>query len=120
MGNKKYVVRGKGCSEDSSGTDDGAADAPAADGFTTDSNITDSTTTIDITLTAHPLKSLATVRTRVESSGYSFSMMADIVFDDRDGSVMVISKPYRSSRGDDPEVKVYLNGNGVYRYYEGS
>lgn len=72
------------------------------------------------TLTAHPLKSLATVRTRVESSGYSFSMMADIVFDDRDGSVMVIGKPYRSSRGDDPEVKVYLNGNGVYRYYEGS
>ena len=120
LGNKKYVVRGKGCSEDSGGTDDGAADAPAADGFTTDSNITDSTTTIDITLTAHPLKSLATVRTRVESSGYSFSMMADIVFDDRDGSVMVIGKPYRSSRGDDPEVKVYLNGNGVYRYYEGS
>ena len=60
LGNKKYVVRGKGCSEDSGGTDDGAADAPAADGFTTDSNITDSTTTIDITLTAHPLKSLAT------------------------------------------------------------
>ncbi len=120
LGNKKYVVHGKGCSEDSGGTDDGAADAPAADGFTTDSNITDSTTTIDITLTAHPLKSLATVRTRVESSGYSFSMMADIVFDDRDGSVMVIGKPYRSSRGDDPEVKVYLNGNGVYRYYEGS
>ena len=77
LGNKKYVVRGKGCSEDSGGTDDGAADAPAADGFTTDSNITDSTTTIDITLTAHPLKSLATVRTRVESSGYSFSMMAE-------------------------------------------
>lgn len=115
LGNKKYVVRGKGCSEDSGGTDDGAAD-----GFTTDSNITDRTTTIDITLTAHPLKSLATVRTRVESSGYSFSMMADIVFDDRDGSVMVIGKPYRSGRGDDPEVKVYLNGNGVYRYYEGS
>lgn len=52
--------------------------------------------------------------------GNKKSMMADIVFDDRDGSVMVIGKPYRSSRGDDPEVKVYLNGNGVYRYYEGS
>ena len=114
------MVRGKGCSEDSGGTDDGAADAPAADGFTTDSNITDSTTTIDITLTAHPLKSLATVHTRVVSSGYSFSLMADIVFDGRDGSVMVIRKPYRSSGGDGPEVKVYLNGNGVYRYYEGS
>ena len=105
LGNKKYVIRGKGSSEDSSVIDDDGADR---------------TTTIDITLTAHPLKSLATVRTRVESSGYSFSMMADIVFDDRDGSVMVIGKPYRSSRGDDPEVKVYLNGNGVYRYYEGS
>ena len=110
LGNKEYVVRGKGVSEDSDVIDDDAAEAPAAD----------SPTTIDITLTAHPLKSLAAVRTRVESSGYSFSMMADIVFDDRDGSVMVIGKPYRSSRGDDPEVKVYLNGNGVYRYYEGS
>lgn len=104
-GNKKYVIRGKGSSEDSGVIDDDGADR---------------TTTIDITLTAHPLKSLATVRTRVESSGYSFFMMADIVFDDRDGSVMVIGKPYRSGRGDDPEVKVYLNGNGVYRYYEGS
>ena len=110
LGNKEYVVRGKGVSEDSDVIDDDAAEAPAAD----------SPTTIDITLTAHPLKSLATVRTRVESSGYSFSMMADIVFDDRDGSVMVIRKPYRSSGGDGPEVKVYLNGNGVYRYYEGS
>ena len=95
LGNKKYVIRGKGSSEDSGVIDDDGADR---------------TTTIDITLTAHPLKSLATVRTRVESSGYSFFMMADIVFDDRDGSVMVIGKPYRSGRGDDPEVKVYLNG----------
>jgi hypothetical protein len=71
-------------------------------------------------LTAQPLKSLATVHTWVVSSGYSFSLMADIVFDGRDGSVMVIRKPYRSSGGDGPEVKVYLNGNGVYRYYEGS
>ena len=46
-------------------------------------------------------------------------MMADIVFDDRDGSVMIIRKPYRSSGGGGPDVKVYLNGNGVYRYYEG-
>ena len=110
LGNKEYVVRGKGVSEDSGVIDDDAAKAPAAD----------SPTTIDITLTAQPLKSLATVHTRVVSSGYSFSLMADIVFDDRDGSVMVIRKPYRSSGGDGPEVKVYLNGNGVYRYYEGS
>ena len=110
LGNKEYVVRGKGVSEDSGVIDDDAAEAPAAD----------SPTTIDITLTAHPLKSLATVHTRVVSSGYSFSLMADIVFDGRDGSVMVIRKPYRSSGGDGPEVKVYLNGNGVYRYYEGS
>lgn len=110
LGNKEYVVRGKGVSEDSGVIDDDAAKAPAAD----------SPTTIDITLTAQPLKSLATVHTRVVSSGYSFSLMADIVFDGRDGSVMVIRKPYRSSGGDGPEVKVYLNGNGVYRYYEGS
>ena len=110
LGNKEYVVRGKGVSEDSDVIDDDAAEAPAAD----------SPTTIDITLTAQPLKSLATVHTRVVSSGYSFSLMADIVFDGRDGSVMVIRKPYRSSGGDGPEVKVYLNGNGVYRYYEGS
>ena len=109
LGNKEYVVRGKGVSEDSDVIDDDAAEAPAAD----------SPTTIDITLTAQPLKSLATVHTRVVSSGYSFSLMADIVFDGRDGSVMVIRKPYRSSGGDGPEVKVYLNGNGVYRYYEG-
>lgn len=110
LGNKEYVVRGKGVSEDSGVIDDDAAEAPAAD----------SPTTIDITLTAQPLKSLATVHTWVVSSGYSFSLMADIVFDGRDGSVMVIRKPYRSSGGDGPEVKVYLNGNGVYRYYEGS
>ena len=110
LGNKEYVVRGKGVSEDSDVIDDDAAEAPAAD----------SPTTIDITLTAQPLKSLATVHTRVVSSGYSFSLMADIVFDGRDGSVMVIRKPYRSSGGDGPEVKVYLHGNGVYRYYEGS
>ena len=110
LGNKEYVVRGKGVSEDSDVIDDDAAETPAAD----------SPTTIDITLTAQPLKSLATVHTRVVSSGYSFSLMADIVFDGRDGSVMVIRKPYRSSGGDGPEVKVYLNGNGVYRYYEGS
>ena len=109
LGNKEYVVRGKGVSEDSGVIDDDAAEAPAAD----------SPTTIDITLTAQPLKSLATVHTWVVSSGYSFSLMADIVFDGRDGSVMVIRKPYRSSGGDGPEVKVYLNGNGVYRYYEG-
>ncbi|WP_027641531.1 hypothetical protein [Enterocloster clostridioformis] len=119
LGNKKYVVRGKGAYGDSGVMDDSAADDPAADGFTTDDTAADSSTTIDITLTAHPLKSLATVHTRVESSGYSFSMMADIVFDDRDGSVMVIRRPYRSGGGDGPEVKVYLNGNGVYRYYEG-
>lgn len=110
LGNKEYVVRGKGVSEDSDVIDDDAAETPAAD----------SPTTIDITLTAQPLKSLATVHTWVVSSGYSFSLMADIVFDGRDGSVMVIRKPYRSSGGDGPEVKVYLNGNGVYRYYEGS
>ena len=110
LGNKDYVVRGNGVSEDSDVIDDDAAEAPAAD----------SPTTIDITLTAQPLKSLATVHTWVVSSGYSFSLMADIVFDGRDGSVMVIRKPYRSSGGDGPEVKVYLNGNGVYRYYEGS
>ena len=110
LGNKEYVVRGKGVSEDSGVIDDDAAETPAAD----------SPTTIDITLTAQPLKSLATVHTWVVSSGYSFSLMADIVFDGRDGSVMVIRKPYRSSGGDGPEVKVYLNGNGVYRYYEGS
>ena len=110
LGNKEYVVRGKGVSEDSDVIDDDAAEAPAAD----------SPTTIDITLTAQPLKSLATVHTRVVSSGYSFSLMADIVFDGGAGSVMVIRKPYRSRGGDGPEVKVYLNGNGVYRYYEGS
>ena len=120
LGNKKYEVRGSGCSGDFGVTDDSPADDSGAAGFTSESTAPDGTTTIDITLTAHPLKSLATVRTRVESSGYSFSMMADIVFDDRDGSVMVIGKPYRSREGDGPEVKVYLNGNGVYRYYEGS
>ena len=123
LGNKEYVVRGKGDSGDLSVMDDDAAasaeDTPAADAPEGDPAAGRSTT-IDITLTAQPLKSLATVHTRVESSGYSFSLMADIVFDDRDGSVMVIRKPYRSSGGEGPEVKVYLNGNGVYRYYEGS
>lgn len=122
LGNKEYVVRGKGDSGDLSVMDDDAAasaeDTPAADAPEGDPAAGRSTT-IDITLTAQPLKSLATVHTRVESSGYSFSLMADIVFDDRDGSVMVIRKPYRSSGGEGPEVKVYLNGNGVYRYYEG-
>jgi hypothetical protein len=105
LGNREYVVRGRGSSGDSGIMDDSAAEVP---------------TEIEITLTAYPLKSLATVRTVVESSGYHFSMMADIVFDDRDGSVMIIRKPYRSSGGGGPDVKVYLNGNGVYRYYEGS
>ncbi|MCD7994182.1 MAG: hypothetical protein LUK37_21275 [Clostridia bacterium] len=122
LGNKEYVVRGKGDSGDLSVMDDDAAasaeDAQGADAPEGDPAAV-SSTTIDITLTAQPLKSLATVHTRVESSGYSFSLMADIVFDDRDGSVMVIRKPYRSSKGEGPEVKVYLNGNGVYRYYEG-
>jgi len=120
LGNKKYEVRGRGCSGDAGVMDGSRADDSGAAGFTPEGAAAHSTTTIDITLTAHPLKSLATVRTRVESGGYSFSMMADIVFDDRDGSVMVIRKPYRSGEGDGPEVKVYLNGNGVYRYYEGS
>lgn len=70
----------------------------------------------DITLTAKPLGETAQVHTKVTCNGYTFSMRADIVFDDSDGAVMTIgwSTYSRSSRN----VEVYLNGNGVYRYYE--
>lgn len=94
LGNKEYVVHGS----DVSAKGD---------------------TEIDITVTALPLNASAVVHTRVKSGGYQFSMMADIVFDDRDGAVMVIKRPYRSKSKAEQGVKIYMNGNGVYRYYEG-
>lgn len=96
LGEKEYVIRGKNSQDSQDGT------GPE----------------VDITLTALPLKASARVHTRVEYNGYRFSMMADIVFDDSDGAVMTIKNPFRS-RGENPaDMRIYLNGNGVYRYYE--
>lgn len=94
LGDKEYVMCGSSSSED--------GDSP----------------NVDITLTALPLKASAHVHTRVEWGGYQISMMADIVFDDRDGAVMTIRKPRGRTKGEMGERRIYLNGNGVYRYYE--
>lgn len=90
LGSKEYVVKGSALE--------------AEDGLTA-----------DITLRAMPLKEKASVHTIVTCNGYTFSMRADIVFDDSDGAVMTISRP-KYSRGHG-SVEIYLNGNGVYRYY---
>ena len=73
---------------------------------------------VDITLTALPLQAFAKVHTQVKCNGYHFSLMADIVFDDRDGAVMTLPNPYRSREAGTSDLKIYLNGNGVCRYYE--
>lgn len=93
LGHKEYVIRG--CTPD-------GEDGPQ----------------VDITLTALPLQACAKVHTRVVCNGYQFSMMADIVFDDRDGAVLTIDNPYRGVRRESEDMKIYLNGNGVCRYYE--
>lgn len=71
---------------------------------------------VEITLKAKPLEETAYVHTKVICNGYRFSMKADIVFDNSDGAVMKTGTDRRrtSSNG----ITVYLEGNGVYRYYE--
>lgn len=90
LGNKEYIING--------------------------TSIADDSLNVEITLKAAPLEKTAYVHTKVMCNGYRFSMKADIVFDNSDGAVMTISRPgRRSSAGG---FTVYLEGNGVYRYYE--
>lgn len=107
--------------------------------------------TVEISLTARPAKGEATVNTRVTRHGYTFSLGADIRFDDADGETLIIPLPEeeppdsdepeadegaepgedgeeRPETGspDDPEggtpdcLRFNMQGNGVYRYYEGA
>ena len=92
LGDKEYVMKGSGS-------------VPGKDGVT-----------VDITVRAKPLHHYANVCTKVVCNGYTFSMKADIVFDNSDDALMAGSSRYRRS-GVGGEI--YLDGNGVYRYYEG-
>lgn len=95
LGDKEYIIRGTNVQS----------------GDASEENVE-----TDITLTARPLGETAQVHTRVTCNGYTFSMRADIVFDDSDGAVMTIGWSTYSRSG--RNVEIYLNGNGVYRYYE--
>lgn len=89
LGNKEYVMKGT-------------------------SGQPDEDVSVDITVKAIPLARSANVSTKVVCNGYTFSLKADIVFDHSDGAVIDRGNMYRRSRGE----RVYLDGNGVYRYYE--
>ena len=92
LGHKEYAIRGASSGEDEN--------APK----------------LEIILKTKPLEETAYVHTKVTCNGYHFSMKADIVFDNSDGAVIA---PVRSrSRAFWKAGKVYLEGNGVYRYYE--
>ena len=79
-------------------------------------SLPDDSLAVDITLTVKPLDGKANVHTEVVCNGYTFSLGADIVFDNSDGAVMTIGQDISGNSGED--VKLYLNGNGVCRYYE--
>lgn len=100
--------------------------------------------TVEITLTARPGNGEATVTTRVTRHGFTFSLGADIRFDDTDGETLIIPLPQKDESGEGgadtgeegmPEggsqedsaengtpdsLCFYMRGLGVYRYYEGS
>lgn len=92
LGDKEYVIRGSSSPE--SETD----------------------LRIEITLKAKPVEETACVHTKVMCNGFQFSMKADIVFDNSDGEVMTTGEPGRWASPD--ALPLYLEGNGVYRYYE--
>ena len=113
LGHKEYEILGQASEAGLAGA------APASTGGEAAAASTDPDLQIDIRLTAMPLDGTACVHTKVAYKGFHFSMMADIVFNDSDGAVMTIRKPGpHRSRVSDGDTQVYLNGNGVYRYYE--
>lgn len=60
--------------------------------------------TVEIILTARPAKGEAAVNTRVTRHGYTFSLGADIRFDDADGETLVIPLPEEEpTDSDEPE-----------------
>lgn len=95
---------------------------------------------VKIRLTARPGMGQTAVRTRVSRHGYTFTMNADILFDDPEGETLEIEVPVRGDdddeedsgpefedgtsvrpgQGSDPEPEIlefYTRGRGVLRYY---
>ena len=96
---------------------------------------------VKIRLTARPGMGQAAVHTRVSRHGYTFTMNADILFDDPEGETLEIEVPEREGDGDEgedggleleggpaikpdegsarePEIlEFYTRGKGVLRYY---
>ena len=59
---------------------------------------------VKIRLTARPGMGQAAVHTRVSRHGYTFTMNADILFDDPEGETLEIEVPEREGDGDEGDV----------------
>lgn len=71
---------------------------------------------IHITLSLKPLDETAYVHTKVKYNGYEFSLKADIALEKNGSAVLTDwrSGPWRRRGGG---IDIYLDGNGIYRYY---
>lgn len=69
---------------------------------------------IHITVSLKPLDEIAYVHTKVKYNGYEFSLKADIALD-QNGRAVIKNRGAGRRRG--KEAEIYLDGDGIYRYY---